>query len=104
MNHEQINNENERKEYYTYIQEPYVIIYDIIEPIKLDYSLIKSIKMKDNQTEVIKNIYFLRTNYINYFLSWCDMFNKNSYNIKKYQDLKYFLKKYGINQNLLFFL
>ena len=103
MNHEQINNENERKEYYTYIQEPYVIIYDIIEPIKLDYSLIKSIKMKDNQTEVIKNIYFLRTNYINYFLSWCDMFNKNSYNIKKYQDLKYFLKKYGINQNLLFF-
>ena len=103
INHEQIDNENERKEYYTYIQEPYVIIYDIIEPIKLDYSLIKSIKMKDNQTEVIKNIYFLRTNYINYFLSWCDMFNKNSYNIKKYQDLKYFLKKYGINQNLLFF-
>ena len=95
-------NENENQEF-TYIQEPYVIIYDIIEPIKLDYSLIQSLKMKDNQTEVIKNIFFLRTNYIEYFLNWCEIFNKNSYNIKKYQDLKYFMKKYGINQNLLFF-
>ena len=94
--------EDQNQEIYI-IEEPYVIIYDIIEPIKLYYSLIKSIKMKDNQTEVIKNIYFLRTNYIEYFLKSCDMFNKNSYNIKKYQDLKYFMKKYGINQNLLFF-
>ena len=101
-NNDTNNNENEKKEF-TYIREPYVIIYDLLEPIKLDYSLIKSTKMKDNQTEVIKNIYFLRTNYIGYFLSWCDMMNKNSYNIKKYSDLKYFLKKYGINQNLLFF-
>ena len=95
-------NEIENQEI-THIQEPYVIIYDIIEPIKLDYSLIQSIKMKDNQTEVIKNIFFLRTNYVEYFLNWCEIFNKNSYNIKRYQDLKYFMKKYGINQNLLFF-
>ena len=92
-------NEND----FIYVQEPYVIIYDIIQPIKLDYSLIKSIKMKDNKTEVINNIFFLRTNYIDYFMSWCDMFNKNSFNVKKYSDLKYYLKKFGINQNLLFF-
>ena len=95
-------NENTILEY-TSIQEPYVIIYDIIEPIKLDYPLIKSIKMKDNQSEVIKNLFFIRTNYIEYFLNWCEIFNKNSYNIKKYDDLKYFMKKYVINQNLLFF-
>ena len=95
-------NENINIEY-TYIQEPYAIVYDIIEPIKLDYPLIKSIKMKDNQSEVIKNLFFLRTNYIEYFLNWCEMLNKNSYNIKKYDDLKYFMKKYGVNQNLLFF-
>ena len=93
---------NGKQEIYI-IEEPYVIIYDLIEPIKLYYSLIKSIKMKDNQTEIIKNIFFIRTNYIEYFLKWCDILNLNSYNIKKYQDLKYFMKKYGINQNLLFF-
>ena len=85
------------------VQEPYVIIYDLIEPIKLDYSLIKSIKMKNNKSEVINNIFFLRTNYIDYFMSWCDMFNKNSFNVKRYSDLKYYLRKYGINHNLLFF-
>ena len=36
-------------------------------------------------------------------MSWCDMFNKNSFNVKKYSDLKYYMKKFGINQNLLFF-
>ena len=88
---------------YVYIQEPYVIIYDIIEPIKLDYSLIKSIKTKSKDSELIEDIFFMRTNYIDYFMSWCDMFNKNSFNIKRYRDLKYYMKKFGINQILLFF-
>ena len=103
MKKNQLNENNNNKKEFTYIQEPYVIIYDIIDPIKLDYSLIKSVKMKDNQTEIIKNLFFLRTNYVEYFLHWCDIFNKNSYNIKRYQDLKYYMKKYGINQNLLLF-
>ena len=91
----------EKENIFVYVQEPYVILYDLIEPIKIDYSLIKSIK--NNDSEVVNNMFFLRTNYINYFMSWCEMFNKNSYNIKRYCDLKYFMKKFGINQNLLFF-
>ena len=102
-NYLNISNKEENENSFIYIQEPYVIIYDIIEPIKLDYSLIKSIKMKDNKTEVINNIFFLRTNYIDYFMSWCDMFNRNSFNIKNYLDLKYYMRKFGINQNLLIF-
>ena len=31
------------------------------------------------------------------------MLNKNNYNIKTYSDLKYYMKKYSINTNLLFF-
>ena len=93
----------EKENLFLYVQEPYVILYDMIEPIKIDYSLIKSIKNKNNNSEVINDMFFLRTNYINYFMSWCEMFNKNSFNIKRYCDLKYFMKKFGINQNLLFF-
>ena len=97
------NNKKENENSFFIVKEPYVIVYDIIEPIKLDYSLIKSIKVKNNQTELINDLFFLRTNYIDYFMSWCDMFNKNSFNIKRYIDLKYYMRKFGINQNLLFF-
>ena len=100
------NNNNylqENENNFIHIQEPYVIIYDLIEPIKLDYSLIKSIKAQDKKTEVINDIFFLRTNYMDYFMSWCDMFNKNSFNIKRYCDLKYYMRKFGINHNLAFF-
>ena len=96
-------NKKQKENDFLLVQEPYVILYDLIEPIKLDYSLIKSVKTKDNQTELINDIFFFRTNYIDYFMSWCDMFNRNSFNIKRYSDLKYYMKKFGINQNLLFF-
>ena len=98
------NSNNLKDKIKTFVKEPYVILYDLIEPIKLDYSLIKSHKQKKNQKEeVITNLFYLRTNYIAYFISWCQLFNKNSFNIKKYSDLKFTMKKYGINQNLLFF-
>ena len=86
-----------------YIKGNYVILYDLIEPIKLYYSLIKSHKNKGNPSEIINNLFYLRTNYIMYFNSWCDMMNKNSFNIKTYSDLKYNLRKYGINSKLLIF-
>ena len=98
-----VDKKNKNEDDFIYVQEPYVIIYDLIEPIKLDYSLIKSIKTKDNKNELINDIFFLRTNYIDYFMTWCKLFNRNSFNIKRYGDLKYYMKKFGINQNLLFF-
>ena len=85
-----------------YIKGKYVILYDLIEPIKLDYSLIKNISSK-NEYDKIYDVYFLKTNYFSFFISWCDMLNKNNFNIKSYLDLKYFMKKYSINTKLLFF-
>ena len=85
-----------------YIKGKYVILYDLIEPIKLDYSLIKQNKSQ-NDSESIYNLFFLKSNYLTFFYSWCEMMNKNNFNIKTYYDLKYFMKKYSINTNLLFF-
>ena len=85
-----------------YIKGKYVILFDLIEPIKLDYSLIKNNKAK-NETEQMNELFFLKTNYFSHFYSWCEMLNKNNFNIKFYSDLKYFMKKYSINSNLLFF-
>ena len=85
-----------------YIKGRYVILYDLIEPIKLDYSLIKQNKCQ-NDSESIYNLFFLKSNYLTFFYSWCEMMNKNNFNIKTYYDLKYFMKKYSINTNLLFF-
>ena len=90
---------NEEK---NYIKGKYVILYDLLEPIKLDYSIIKEYKSKnDNQSPY--NLFYLKTNYLAFFYSWCDILNKNNFNIKTYSDLKYFMKKYSINTNLLFF-
>ena len=92
-------NNNEEK---NYIKGKYVILFDLIEPIKLDYSLIKNNKSK-NEAEQMNELYFLRTNYFSHFYNWCEMLNKNNFNIKSYCDLKYFMKKYSINSNLLYF-
>ena len=92
-------NNNEEK---NYIKGKYVILFDLIEPIKLDYSLIKNNKAK-NEAEQINELYFLRANYFSQFYNWCEMLDKNNFNIKSYSDLKYFMKKYSINSNLLFF-
>ena len=93
---------NNLKEEKNYIKGKYVILYDLIEPIKLDYSLIKNHKPK-YENERIYDAYFLKTNYFSFFISWCEMINKNNFNIKSYSDFKYFMKKYSINSKLLFF-
>ncbi len=93
------NNTNEEK---NYIKGKYVILYDLIEPIQLDYSLIKNMKVKNDSTQ-INGLFFLKTNYFSHFYQWCEMLNRNNFNIKSYSDLKYFMKKYSINSNLLYF-
>ena len=88
-----------------YIGPHYIIIYDLIESIKLQYSLIKNFK-KDKIKNNNKNsnfMFYLNSNYISYFLSWCKALNKNSYNIKTYTDLKQTMKKFGIISDLKFF-
>ena len=91
-----------------YIGGYYVIIYDLIEPIKLPYSLIKHMKVDKimNNKEEIKKynyLFYLHTNYISYFLSWCKALNKNSYNIKTYSELKQSMKRFGIISQLKYF-
>ena len=97
------------------IKEPYIILYDLIEPIKLKYSLIKSNKNyvlngqnitneEINYNNILeKKIYFIESNYFSFFMSWCKCLSKNSYNIKTYSDLKTNMKKFGINSLLRFF-
>ena len=100
--HKNNNSNLNKKDEKHYIKGKYVILYDLIEPIKLDYSLIKNFKMKNDYLQ-INEFFFLITNYFSHFYSWCEMLNKNNFNIKSYSDLKYFMKKYSINTNLLFF-
>ena len=97
------------------IKGAYIIIYDLIEPLKLQYSQIKSNKNYvlngqnatnedcNNNNDIEKKIYFLESNYISFFISWCKCISKNSFNIKTYSDLKQNMKKYGINSILRFF-
>ena len=82
-----------------YIGTNYLIIYDLVEPLKLEYALIKKIKNEKKN----KLPFYFQTNYISYFLSWCKSLSKNSYNIKTYSELKYSMKRFGINSNLKFF-
>ena len=97
----------------TTIKDPYVILYDLIEPIKLKYSLIKSNKnydLNENLNNKDKNffeendkIFYLKSNYLSFFMSWCKSLSQNSFNIKTYSDLKQNMNKYGINNILRFF-
>ena len=82
-----------------YIGKNYLIIYDLVEPLKLEYSLIKKL----NNEKKNKFLFYFQTNYISYFLSCCKSFSKNSYNIKTYSQLKYSMNRFGINSNLKFF-
>ena len=90
----------------SYLVEPYVIIYDLKDTFKLKYSLIKKFyneKNKNKDLNILNKYYYISTNYISYFTSWCEMLNKNSFNIKNYSDLKENMKKYGICSQLKFF-
>ena len=84
------------------IVEPYVIIYDLNSSIKLKYSLIKSFYNQKNNI-ILNKLYYLSTNYISFFNSWCEMLNKNSFNIKNYSDLKENMNRYGISSQIKFF-
>ena len=100
----------------TKIKEPYVIIYDLLEPIKLKYSLIKSNKNYVSKEQKInmnqennniekqsKKLFYYHSNFISYFTSWCKTLSQNSFNIKSYSDLKQYMTKHGINSILKFF-
>ena len=105
----------------TVIKEPYIIIYDLIEPIKLKYSLIKSNKnyvsnekngkinidhIKEgnaNNETINKKIFYMKSNYLSFFMSWCKSLSQNSFNFKTYSDLKQNMNKYGMNNILRFF-
>ena len=106
----------------SYIVEPYLILYNLLDPIKLKYSLIKqfhngenNIKNTNNSNDVnainknaqlnniLNKLFYISSNYISYFTSWCEMLNKNTFNIKTYPDLKENMNKYGISSQLKFF-
>ena len=97
-----LENESENIKKEISIVEPYVIIYDLNSSIKLKYSLIKSFYNQKNNN-VLNKLYYLSTNYISFFTAWCEMLNKNSFNIKNYSDLKENMNKYGISSQLKFF-
>ena len=104
-----INHYNDESDNMKYVGEHYLVIYDLIKPIKIKYSLIKNMnkginKDKGNNSGSNNDLFFyLKTNYISYFLAWCKALNKNSYNIKTYAQLKESMKKFGINSHLKFF-
>ena len=99
----------------SHIKEPYLIIYDLIDPLKLKYSHIKSNKNyvtngqnatnedSNNNNDIERKIYFIESNYISFLTSWCESLSKNGYNIKTYCDLKQNMRKYGINSIFRFF-
>ena len=120
------NYENRNISIKTKIKEPYTIIYDLIEPIKIKYSLIKSNKNyvfskeeninkvnrynidntnieQEKPNKISKNIFYIESNYLSFFMSWCKSLSQNSFNIKTYSDLKQCMKKYGINSIMRFF-
>ena len=127
------NYENKNVSLKTIIKEPYVIIYDLIEPTKIKYSLIKSNKdyaynetqnktnnimgitnnvndrnsnasnEKDKENKISKRVFYLESNYLSFFMLWCKSLSQNTYNIKSYSDLKQNMNKYGINSILRFF-
>ena len=95
------NKNNFNNKYESYVVEPYVILYDLIEPVKLQYSLIKhNINIKNDDKN---NLYYLNSNYCSFFMSWCKMINNYNLNIKSYSNLKQYMKQYGINTNLKYF-
>ena len=102
MNIKEKNNFNILK-YEKSINEPYIILFDLIEPIKLKYSLIKkspnSFFNKKNYDKKESESYYIKSNFISYFLKWCKMINYNT-DIKSYYGLKMNMKRYGIDTNL----
>ena len=78
-----------------------IVQYELSNEIKLKYSLIKPLKLNDDDN--FSNIYYAKTNYFIYFDNWCKMISKNNYNISTYKGLRENMKKFGINFALVFF-
>ena len=102
------NNYNDKKnlnflKYETYINKPYIILYDLTEPNKLKYSLIKNnynlISGKIGYNKDIYDSYCTTSNYTSYLINFCKMIN-NNFQIKSYFNLKQIMKKFGIDTNL----
>ena len=84
FNHEKMNNKEKNNlnifKYESYINEPYIILYDLIDPIKLKYSLINNRFYNFNNinkkyTKETAELFYLNSNYISYFSNWCKMIN-----------------------------
>ena len=79
----------------------YIIQYELSNEIKLKYSLIQSIKTKENN--FFSNLFFVKSNFFQHFENYCKMISKNSYNIFTYNGLRENMKKFGINFSLVIF-
>ena len=111
LNYEKYNNTNKmnynNNQYESYIVEPYIILYDLVEPIKLQYSLIKqkiSLNLNGEKNNSYNSPYYLNSNYVSYLVAWSTMVNNNNLNLNNYSLLKQNIKQYGINTNLKYFL
>ena len=105
FNFEKTNNKEKSNlnifKYESYINEPYIILYDLTEPIKLKYSLVKpnipNFQITKN-TKESSELFYLKNNYISYFINWCQMINNNIH-IESYFSLKQSMKRYGIDRD-----
>ena len=89
------NYDSENNKYESYIAEPYVILYDLLEPIKMNYFLINKNPKTSNNFNV---------NYISHFLNWCRKINLNLFEIKNYHCLKNNMKQNGIFSKMKYFI
>ena len=107
INYENYNNLNKmnlnNSKYESYIVEPYILLYDLVEPLKLQYSLFKEKNNLNEDKNTEANFYYLTSNYLSFFISWCKMINNNNMNLNNYSNLKQNMKQYGINSNLKYF-
>ena len=58
---------------------------------------------KDKENKVSKRVFYLESNFLSFFMSWCKSLSQNTFNIKSYSDLKQYMNKYGINSIMRFF-
>ena len=108
FNYEKTNIKNNNSfsifKYESYINEPYLILYDLIEPLKIKYSLVKN-KFNNYKYKNLKinketsESFYLKSNYFSFFTNYCKMINDNT-DIISYFSLKQNMKHYGIDTNL----
>ena len=102
FNYEKTNIKNNNSfsifKYESYINEPYLILYDLIEPLKIKYSLVKN-KFNNYKYKNLKinketsESFYLKSNYFSFFINYCKMINDNT-DIISYFSLKQNMKHY----------